>query len=121
MKILYISPENTVGTLSLWRQEHISRGNVCRTVTFFRSPKNFEEDICLDLPFNFTTPILSRLRNIVYQAYRGHEGYFKEKTGFPPQWEPEGLIDNSFLKLNFESKYTVLVKGSSTCIVINAA
>jgi len=99
MKILYISPENTVGTLSLWRQEHISRGNVCRTVTFFRSPKNFEEDICLDLPFNFTTPILSRLRNIVYQAYRGHEGYFKEKTGFPPQWEPEGLIDNSFLKL----------------------
>ena len=99
MKILYISPENTVGTLSLWRKEHVSRGNVCRTVTFFRSPKNFEEDICLDLPFNFTTPVLSRLRNIVYQAYRGYDGYFKEKSGFPPQWKPEGLIDNSFLKL----------------------
>ena len=89
MKILYISPENTVGTLSLWRQEHISRGNTCRTVTFFRSPKNFEEDICLDLPFNFTKPILSSFRNIIYQTYRGHDGYFKEKSGFPPQWEPE--------------------------------
>lgn len=99
MKILYISPENTVGTLSLWRQEHISRGNICRTVTFFRSPKNFDEDICLDLPFNFTRPILSSFRNIIYQAYRGSDGYFKEKSGCPPQWEPEGILDSSFLKL----------------------
>ena len=99
MKILYISPENTVGTLSLWRQEHISRGNICRTVTFFRSPKNFDEDICLDLPFNFTRPKLSSFRNIIYQAYRGSDGYFKEKSGFPPQWEPEGVLDSSFLKL----------------------
>ncbi len=99
MKILYISPENTVGTLSLWRREHISRGNICRTVTFFRSPKNFDEDICLDLPFNFTKPILSSFRNIIYQVYRGGDGYFKEKSGYPPEWEPEGLIDGSFLKL----------------------
>ena len=43
MKILYISPENTVGTLTLWKKEHEARGNECRTVTFFASPKNFEE------------------------------------------------------------------------------
>ena len=85
--------------MSLWRQEHISRGNICRTVTFFRSPKNFDEDICLDLPFNFTRPILSSFRNIIYQAYRGSDGYFKEKSGCPPQWEPEGILDSSFLKL----------------------
>ena len=98
MKILYISPENTVGTLSLWRKEHISRGNVCRTVTFFRSPKNFEEDICLDLPFNFTRPGMSKVRNIIYKSYRGREGYFKEKDGYPPLWRPEGLFDSSFFK-----------------------
>ena len=44
MKILYISPENTVGTLTLWKKEHESQGNECRTVTFFGSPKNFKED-----------------------------------------------------------------------------
>ena len=43
MKILYISPENTVGTLTLWKKEHTKRNNQCRTVTFFRSPKGFDE------------------------------------------------------------------------------
>ena len=76
MKILYISPENTVGTLSLWREEHISRGNQCRAVTFFRSPRKFEDDVCLDLPFNFTKPLMSKFRNIIYKSYRGSHGYF---------------------------------------------
>jgi len=98
MKILYISPENTVGTLTLWKKEHEARGNECRTVTFFASPKNFEEDICLELPFNFTRPGLAKLRNIFYKYYRGREGYFKIKEGNPPAWEPEGRLDNIFLK-----------------------
>ena len=98
LKILYISPENTVGTLTLWKKEHEARGNVCRTVTFFKSPKFFGEDICLNLPFNFTKPWLAGLRNQVYQRYRGEEGYFREKEGCPPVWEPEGWFDSQFLK-----------------------
>ena len=97
MKILYISPENIVGTLTLWKNEHIKRGNECRTVTFFHSPKGFEEDICLNLPFNFTKPILSKMRNIFYKNYRGKEGYFKQKEGCPPIWQPEGWLDRLFL------------------------
>ena len=98
MKILYISPENTVGTLTLWKREHELQGNECRTVTFFGSPKNFKEDICLHLPFNFTRPDLARLRNIFYKQYRGREGYFKIKEGSPPTWEPESWLDKTFLK-----------------------
>ena len=98
LKILYISPENTVGTLTLWKKEHESRGNECRTVTFFRSPKIFEEDICLDLPFNFTEARMASLRNFVYKQYRGKDGYFKEKEGNPPIWKPEGWFDSIFLK-----------------------
>ena len=79
MKILYISPENTVGTLSLWKKEHERRGNECRTITFFSSPKNFDDDICLNLPFNFTEPKMSYMRNMIYKLYRGEEGYFKQK------------------------------------------
>ena len=80
-------------------EEHESRGHECRTVTFFRSPKNFHEDICLDLPFNFTKPLLARLRNYVYSYYRGEHGYFKIKEGIPPLWKPEGLIDEIFLNV----------------------
>ena len=98
LKILYISPENTVGTLSLWKREHESRGNECRTVTFFRSPKNYEEDICLDLPFNFTGQRMAGLRNFIYKQYRGEDGYFKAKEGNPPVWKPEGWFDSIFFK-----------------------
>jgi len=99
LKILYISPENTVGTLTLWKKNHIENGNECRTLTFFRSPKNFEEDISLNLPFNFTKPYMSKMRNFFYKRYRGSEGYFKEKRGYPPIWETEGFLDNLFLQL----------------------
>lgn len=97
MKILYISPENTVGTLSLYKKIHEQHGNTVRYVTFFRSPKAFEEDICLDLPFNFTRPLLKRIRHGLYQLYRGKEGYHKAREGFPPIWEPEGHFDKGFL------------------------
>ena len=99
MKILYISPENTVGTLTLWRKKHEEKGHECRTVTFFRSPKKFEEDICLNLPFNFTLPYMSKLRNLFFKFYRGRDGYYTGKKGYPPVWEKEGVLDSLFLKI----------------------
>ena len=111
MKILYISPENTVGTLSLWKKEHERRENICRTVTFFKSPKNFEEDICLNLPFNFTKPFLSSIRNYVFKYYRGNEGYYKSKIGYPPVWDHDGLIDKWFLKFKDTIWYPKVIRA----------
>jgi len=99
MRILYISPENTVGTLTLWKKEHEQRGNECRTITFFKSPKSFNDDICLNLPFNFTNPSMANIRNKIYKIYRGKEGYFREKRGHPPVWTPEGFLDKNFFKI----------------------
>ena len=91
MKILYISPENTVGTLSLWKKEHISNNHICRTITFFRSPKGFKDDICLELPFNFTRPQLAMIRHNIYKFYYQTKGriivagkvIIKRKTAIP--------------------------------------
>ena len=96
---MYISTENIANTLTLWKKYHIENGNECRTLTFFSSPKNFEEDISLNLPFNFTKSYMSKMRNLFYKRYRGSEGYFKHKKGFPPSWEAEGFLDNLFLQL----------------------
>ena len=84
MKILYISPENTVGTLSLWKYIHERNGHTCRYVTFFPSPKNYRDDICLNLPFDFTTKRMSNWRHLFYKIYRGETGYYTEKKGVPP-------------------------------------
>jgi glycosyltransferase involved in cell wall biosynthesis len=97
-KILYISPENTVGTLELWKKIHEGKGNYCRSVTFFSSPKNYKSDICLNLPMNFTKPLLKSLRHNFYKFYRGKLGYHKEKNGYPPTYSPEGKLDKLFFK-----------------------
>ena len=99
MKILYISPENTVGTLSLWKYIHERNGHICRYVTFFPSPKNYRDDICLNLPFDFTTKRMSNWRHQFYKIYRGETGYYTEKKGIPPVWAPEGKIDKLFFKM----------------------
>ena len=89
MKILYISPENTVGTLSLWKKEHDSNNHICRTVTFFRSPKEFKEDICLDLPFNFTEPRLASIRHYIYIHFTEvKKVIIKRKMAFLPCGNP---------------------------------
>jgi hypothetical protein len=42
---------------------------------------------------------MSKMRNYFYKSYRGSEGYYRNKKGFPPLWKPEGFLDNLFLKL----------------------
>ena len=54
MKILYISPENTVGTLSLWKRAHAELGNHCRYITYYPSMLGYEDDIVSTL--NYITP-----------------------------------------------------------------
>ena len=96
MNILYISPENTVGTLNLWKYIHEQNGHNCRFITFFPSPKKYGDDICLNLPFDFTKKRLANWRHQFYKIYRGKTGYYTEKKGYPPVWTPEGTIDKLF-------------------------
>lgn len=98
MKILYISPEHTVGALSIWKEEHERRGNECRYVTLFRSAGGFEEDICLDLPFISTGKIYDTLRRIAYRSH-GDMGPETEKEGHPPVWKPANFAESVFFRL----------------------
>jgi len=98
LKILYISPEHTVGALSLWKKEHEKRGNDCRFVTLYPSASGFEEDICLDLPLISTGKIFDNLRNIVYRSH-GELGSKTIKTGFPPVWHPKNMAESFFFRI----------------------
>ena len=97
LKILYISPEHTVGALSFWKMEHEKRGNECRYVTLFRSASGFKEDICLNLPFVSTGKIYGALRKLAYRTH-GELGGGTEKDGYPPVWRPENAAETLFFK-----------------------
>ena len=93
MKILYISPENTVGTLSLWKKTHEARGNQCEFVTLFEAQNDFDSGLCLNLPFVTAKPWYMTGRHKYYQLYRGKLGDYKEKYGFPPVWNPHSKLE----------------------------
>ena len=74
MKILYISPENTVGTLSTWKWFHESQNNQCEFITFYPSPNGFDSGLCLNLPFISTGLFYKKLRSIYYRYKYGLSG-----------------------------------------------
>ena len=96
MKILYISPENTVGTLNLWQRVHQDRGNECRFITFFPSDLGFPDDICLHLPLTGPARWFRSLRNTVYKRTKGPLGDVTNLDGNPPVWHPGSLGEQAF-------------------------
>jgi glycosyltransferase involved in cell wall biosynthesis len=86
MKILHIAAEHVSGTLSLFQAEHRRRGNECRFVTFFHSPYQFPEDICLNLPF-MPNKRWVRFGKRVIDGFRGSNSP-RVCTGRPRLWNP---------------------------------
>lgn len=87
LKILYISPENTVGTLSYWKLAHELNGNYCRYVTWYKSSGGFPEDICLNLPLIASRPWFLKSR-VAFIQYVDRRDPYAELPGQPPIWNP---------------------------------
>jgi len=87
LKILYISPENTVGTLSYWKCAHELNGNYCRHVTWYRSSGGYPEDICLDLPLIASKPWFLKSR-VAFIRHIDRRDPYAELPGHPPLWSP---------------------------------
>ena len=98
MKILYISPINTVGTLDLWKKFHESKGNQCDYITMFKSPLDVKNGICLDLPFIAHSQSSVNARRKYYKMTRGNMGEYEPKEGYPPAWKPNSLLESLYFK-----------------------
>ena len=98
MKILYISPINTVGTLDLWKKFHESQGNECKYITLFKSPLDVNNGICLNLPFVAHSKSLVGARRTYYKMTRGDLGEYEPKEGCPPVWAPSSILESGYFK-----------------------
>ena len=87
LKILYISPENTVGILSSWKKAHELNGNYCRYVTFYPTAAGYDEDILLNLPFIAAKPWYINFRRWMIRNTEGRESH-ANLDGYPPVWNP---------------------------------
>ena len=99
MKILYISPINTVGTLDLWKKFHESKGNECTYVTLFKSPLGVNNGICFNLPFVAHSKSSVGLRRAYYKMIKGNSGEYEPKEGSHPTWEPNSSFESTYFKI----------------------
>ncbi len=98
MKILYISPENTVGTLSLWKKAHEMRGNQCDFITLYPTRHDYDPGYCLNLPLISTNKFYLNFRQKYYQVLKGKNGSYKEKEGFPPVWKSNSYFEKKYFQ-----------------------
>ena len=99
MKILYISPINTVGTLDLWKKFHESKGNQCTYLTLCKSPLGVDNGLCLNLPWLAHSNTRVGLRRLYYKMIRGGVGEYQPKEGFPPLCTPNSSFESIYFKL----------------------
>ena len=99
MKILYISPENTVGTLSTWKNFHISQGNNCEFITFYKTPNNFDSGVCLDLPLISSNRLYRNIRSAHYKINSDSKNEYCPKSGYPPTWTPNSLFEKIYFPI----------------------
>jgi hypothetical protein len=92
MKILYISPENTVGTLNLWKKGHEELGNQCRYITFYPSMLGYKDDIVLNLPLVGTSQLYIQTRRLLQMLFYKRDP-LSEKNEKYPQWIPVNFLE----------------------------
>lgn len=98
MRILYLSPENTVGTLNLWKQAHEARGNECVFITLYPTKHGYDPGICLNLPLVKANSFYMQGRHAYYQFAKGEGGDYKEKEGHPPIWAPNSFLEAKYFQ-----------------------
>ena len=93
MKILHIAPFNTAGLPMQFVKAERKLGIASRLITLQRTPYEFEEDVCLELPMlkeNYLLNILRKLKNKNEEIKN-----FKNIT-LPPVWTSGNSLENFF-------------------------
>lgn len=96
---MYISPENTVGTLSLWKKAHEQQGNQCDFITLYQTRHDYDPGYCLNLPLISANAKYLKYRQRYYQLQKGATEQSQEKEGYPPVWEPNSKMEELYFRL----------------------
>ena len=88
LRVLHIAPFNFSGIpIGLVKIER-KLGHYSRLITLGKDPRNYEEDICLNLPW-LDNPILRRIKKIIQPKDRREErNIIKIPKELPPKWKP---------------------------------
>ncbi len=93
LKILHIAPQNISGVPGQLVQAERKLGHDSRLVTLFRDPRNYYEDICLNLPF-IDFPLVKRLKRLVSAPEKILiDNQLRIPEIIPPVWRPHSAVE----------------------------
>lgn len=90
LKILHIAPLNIAGVPITFVKAERKLGHVSRLITLGKDPRNYEEDICLELPFlNYWGTRLAK-HLFSHPSKLSVSNISKAPSGQPLYWQPNG-------------------------------
>lgn len=97
-KILHIAPFNTANVPFTFVEAERKLGFESRLITLGKSHFEFNEDICLDLPF-ITTPGIASVKRLVSDPSRlDIRNVHKIPDQIPIEWRSKGIVETLFIK-----------------------
>ncbi len=89
LKILHIAPQNYAGVPYDFYKMHLACGDKSRLITLHKNPRQFPEDICLNLPLpNFPLAKFWRRKKLSERE--------KEKNLVVPEFKPKNFVEKFY-------------------------
>ena len=92
-RILHLAPQNYAGVPYDFYKMHLACGDESRLITFHKNPRDFPEDICLDLPLP-NSEFVQKWRK---KKVDDREAHVPQGT---PVFKPKNIIESIYFLLN---------------------
>ncbi|MFC1562824.1 glycosyltransferase [candidate division KSB1 bacterium] len=99
MKILHIAPFNIAGVPIQFVKAQRKLGIESRLITFQKSFYDYEEDICLNLPFIKKNLSTDFLRNLKKNFLKTSHNKNSNNIHIPHYWKPANLLEKTFFNI----------------------
>ncbi|MFQ5824219.1 MAG: hypothetical protein ACE5JB_09210 [bacterium] len=113
LKILHIAPFNTAGVPITFVNAERRLGHFSRLITLGKDPRNYQEDICLNLPFLNSWSTRSAKRLFSHPSKLAVRNQNTIPALIPPTWLPNGWPEKLLIKFRewiWENKIKDLIE-----------
>ena len=102
MRILHLCDQNWVGMANAFVEAHRRHGHESRLVTLCECVNEFEEDVCLHLPFFQGTPFHLVLKSIMSRLHANRPKQVAAAGGGAPEWRPRSGFEAAMFRFREE-------------------
>lgn len=102
MRILHVCDQNWVGMANVFVEAHRRHGHEARLVTLARCVNDFEEDVCLELPFLQGTGLHMAMKSALDRVHLRRRRYQRAPGDGVPEWRTRSALEAALFRFREE-------------------